>query len=89
MSRRRGNPNWGKPILPVPATATEFDREVRRLGLKREDCVHSTELREWCRRNRNQCYIPEWLLAAWGIDVDSLSVSKSRTFGFTSQICQL
>jgi hypothetical protein len=30
----------------------------------------SHELRRWCERNRNRCYIPEWLLDAWDIPVD-------------------
>ena len=28
MSRKRGNPNWGRPIAPVPARATEFELRV-------------------------------------------------------------
>jgi len=24
-------------------------------------------LRNWCERNKNRCYIPEWLLEEWGI----------------------
>jgi len=61
---------------PVPpsairrAGATEFEREVRRLGLTRETCIASTELRHWCERNKNRCYIPEWLLNKWGIEVN-------------------
>jgi hypothetical protein len=30
----------------------------------------SAELRNWCERNRNRFYIPEWLLDAWDIRVD-------------------
>lgn len=26
----------------------------------------------WCERNRNRCYIQEWLLDVWGIPVDSI-----------------
>jgi hypothetical protein len=70
IGRKRGNPNWGKPIPPVPAGATEFEKQVQKLGLSKETCVASTELRKWCERNRNQCYIPEWLLDAWRITVD-------------------
>jgi len=72
---RRGNPTWGKPFPPgtiLKRVATEFEREVRRLGLTRETCVHSTALRRWCEHNKNRCYIPEWLLQAWGIEVDHL-----------------
>jgi hypothetical protein len=74
IGRKRGNPNWGKPIPPVPAGATEFEKQVQKLGLRKETCVASTELRKWCERNRNQCYIPEWLLTEWNIEVDALSI---------------
>jgi hypothetical protein len=60
--RRRGNPNWGKPPQPIRAAATEFEVEIRRLGLTKEMCAGSIALRQWCERNKNRCYIPEWLL---------------------------
>jgi hypothetical protein len=74
MHRRRGNPHFGQPFSPSAfpnAGATEFDRELRRLGLTRETCVGSSELRRWCQHNKERCYIPEWLLKEWGIDVDA------------------
>src|SRR5438094_1349862 len=70
MTRRRGNPNWGRPGGTVPAIVTEFERQVRRLGLTRETCADSGELRRWCECNRNRCYIPEWLLEEWEIAVE-------------------
>jgi hypothetical protein len=70
MTRRRGNPNWGRSGGTVPAIVTEFEREVQRLGLTRESCTGSRELRRWCECNRNRCYIPEWLLEEWEIAVD-------------------
>jgi hypothetical protein len=78
MGRKRGNPNWGRPILFIPAAATEFEKQLRRLGLTRETCRGSTDLRKWCERNRNRCYIPEWLLDAWDIEVDSLFGPERR-----------
>jgi hypothetical protein len=36
LHRKRGNPNWGKPIPHVPATATEFEKRMRELQLTRE-----------------------------------------------------
>ena len=67
--RRRGNPNWGQP-QPIPALPTQFELQVKRLGLRRQMYVYSEELRAWCEANRNRCYIPEWLLEAWDIEVD-------------------
>jgi len=70
MPRRRGNPNWGKPLRFRPVLATEFEMQVRQLRLTVETYVFSAELRGWCERNKNRFYIPEWLLKAWGISVD-------------------
>ena len=70
VHRKRGNPNWGKPIPPTPALATEFELQVRKLRLVPETYVFSRELRAWCERNRNRLYIPEWLLDEWDITVD-------------------
>jgi hypothetical protein len=71
MPRKRGNPNWAAGLLsPIPTVATEFEKEMRRLGLTQETCVASPELRSWCERNKNHCYIPEWLLREWRMQVD-------------------
>jgi hypothetical protein len=51
--------------------ATEFEMQVRQLRLTPEFYVYSAELRCWCEQNRNRCYIPEWLLDAWDIIVDT------------------
>jgi hypothetical protein len=66
--RKRGNPNWGRPM--PPALATEFELRVRRLQLTPEMYTSSVELRLWCQQNRNRIYIPEWLLKEWDITVD-------------------
>ena len=68
--RKRGNPSWGRPGPFPPATATEFEMQVRQLHLAPEAYVFSDQLRNWCERNRNRFYIPEWLLNAWDIRVD-------------------
>jgi hypothetical protein len=69
---KRGNPNWGKPMQYIPAAATEFETKVRELGLTKQTCAGSAELRTCCERNRNRCYIPEWLLDEWKIVVDGV-----------------
>ena len=68
--RSRGNPNWGKPLPPIPTLLTEFEIEVERLRLGRSQYVTSAELKRWCGRNRNRVYVPEWLLAEWGMQVE-------------------
>src|SRR5258708_34595107 len=73
MPRRRGNPNWasgGQPLHPGRTAATEFEMQVRQLRLTKETCASSAELRTWCERNRNRCYIPEWLLYEWEMPVN-------------------
>ena len=70
MPRKRGNPNWGKPFPPSPVLPTEFEMQVKQLRLTAETYVFSPGLRSWCERNRNRCYIPEWLLDAWDIPVN-------------------
>jgi hypothetical protein len=70
MIRRRGNPDWGKPLPPAPAVPSEFETFAKRLRLTPEKYASSGELKDWCKRNRNRCYVPEWLLEEWGIAVD-------------------
>jgi len=76
MPGRRGNPKWasgGQPLQPARGVATKFEIKVKQLGLTKQTCAASKELRSWCESNRNQCYIPEWLLKEWGIPVDPTS----------------
>ena len=69
-TRKRGNPNCGRPTPPVPALATEFELRAKQLQLTPEMYASSRELRAWCKQNRNRVYIPEWLLAEWHLTVD-------------------
>jgi len=70
--RRRGNPNWGQPQHCLPAVPTEFEMQVKRLGLTKPEYVSSNDLRCWCEHNRNRVYVPEWLLEAWGMRVEAI-----------------
>jgi hypothetical protein len=70
--RRRGNPNWGRPIPPAPAVATQFELRVRKLRLTPETYTASAQLRIWCEQNRNRVYVPEWLLEEWSMSVDPM-----------------
>jgi hypothetical protein len=53
------------PVLPP-----EFEMVAKRLKLKPENYATSDELRVWCKKNANRCYVPEWLLKAWQIETD-------------------
>jgi hypothetical protein len=70
VNRKRGNPNWGRPIPPSPALATEFELRVKQLELTAEMYTSSPALRAWCKQNKDRAYIPEWLLKEWCIAVD-------------------
>ena len=65
-----GNPNWGKPYVPVPCLPTEFEQKVERLGLCPGEYQASPRLRSWCQKHANQSYVPEYLLKLWGIKVN-------------------
>ncbi len=71
LTRKRGNPNWGRPIPPAPVLVTEFETLVAQLRLTVEMYTSSRELRIWCERNKNRVYIPEWLLKDLAIAVDA------------------
>jgi hypothetical protein len=51
--------------------ATAFEMQVKQLRLRPDQYVASAQLRKWCETNRNRFYIPESLLKAWSIFVDS------------------
>ena len=70
MPNKRGNPNWGRPFQ-FALISTEFEMQVRQLRLAPEEYVASAHLRKWCEQNKNQYYVPEWLLKAWNISVNS------------------
>jgi hypothetical protein len=55
---------------PPPIACSEFEMRALRLRLTKETYLGSDKLRTWCEQNRNRCYIPEWLLDEWQIDVD-------------------
>jgi hypothetical protein len=67
---KRESPNLRLPVQSKPPSATEFEMQIAKLGLTKEGCIASRELRNWCERNKNRCYVPEWLLKAWAIAVE-------------------
>jgi len=67
LARKRGNPNWERPIPAGPALATEFELRVSQLQLAPEMYTSSTELHAWCERNRNR--------KEWNITVDPSSAA--------------
>lgn len=71
MTKKRGNPNWGKP--DVNATAfpgpSSFEEVVKKLRLSPAEYEHSVQLKDWVRKNKDQKYVPSDLLKAWDLEV--------------------
>jgi hypothetical protein len=55
----------------MPHLPTAFEEQVHQLGLNDQTYSTSAALQRWCERNKNHCYIPEWLLKEWGMTVDA------------------
>ncbi len=74
MALTKGNPSWtnGKVAEIRPASMpTEFENVARSLQLDQKGYVKSQQLREWCRSNKNRCYVPEWPLEEWEMQVNA------------------
>ena len=70
MTKKRGNPNWGKPAPSIAFTgASSFEEVVKQLRLAPADYEHSAQLKEWVEKNKDQRYVPQSLLDAWDIEV--------------------
>lgn len=71
MPKKRGNPHWGKPDLNAPRHdgPTSFEEIVSELGLSPADYQHSTQLKAWVQKNKDQKYVPSDLLRAWNFEV--------------------
>ena len=72
MPRYLRNSNWasGRPPENRPAEPTGFEEKAQSLGLTEQTCEASGELKHWCERNKDRCYVPEWLLKRWKMSVD-------------------
>jgi hypothetical protein len=67
MKKKRGNPNWGKPVAPstVEVQPSSFAQIVRELRLSPDQYLASVQLKEWVWENKDQKYVPSDLLKAW------------------------
>jgi hypothetical protein len=50
--------------------ASSFEKMVEALGLRPDQYLSSTALKEWVRSNKDDKYVPSDLLKAWGFNVD-------------------
>ena len=51
-----------------------FEQVTHRLGLNEDEYLGSSELKEWVSRHKNEKYVPEYLLKAWGLMVDTREI---------------
>ncbi|HVZ60909.1 MAG TPA: hypothetical protein VG892_09010 [Terriglobales bacterium] len=71
-SKRRGNPNWGKPEpFVMGASISSFESLVKSLKLSPDQYENSPALKEWVRANKDRKYVPQDLLQAWSFTVKS------------------
>jgi len=70
VTRKRGNPNWGKPDLtPTAYTGvTSFEGIVKQLRLSPDQYIGSRLLRAWVQKNKDRKYVPLDLLTAWDLE---------------------
>jgi hypothetical protein len=71
MIRRRGNPNWGKPLPNAAIVPSSFESVVKMLGLSPRQYEGSDSLKIWVIKNKHNKYVPQDLLQAWGMDAPS------------------
>ncbi len=71
MTKKRGNPNWGKPDVNASALTgpSSFEEVVKKLRLSPAEYENSVQLKDWVRKNKDQKYVPSDLLKAWDLEV--------------------
>jgi len=52
-------------------TISSFETVVKTLGLSPDQYERSMELKDWVRKNKDQKYVPQDLLQAWGFTASS------------------
>ncbi len=61
----------------TPQGESTFEHVVRRLHLSPEEYATSAELEEWVRKNKDSKYVPPYLLALWGLQVNDELFGKT------------
>ena len=65
MTKRRGNPLWGKPNQPdAPVVPTLFETRLKEWGITIEQAKSSKRVREFIRIHQGNRYVPEEILKA-------------------------
>ena len=61
----------------TPEGVSTFEHVVRHLHLSPSEYATSAKLKEWVRRNKDQKYVPLYLLELWRFDVDDKLFGKT------------
>jgi hypothetical protein len=70
VTKKRGNPNWGKPDLNhATSAACSFEEMVKKLRLSPQEYGASAQLKAWAQKNKDHKYVPSNLLEMWGLQV--------------------
>jgi hypothetical protein len=64
--QNKGHRNWGKPSEDIPNTPSSFEQMVRQLKLSEKEYRSSTPLKAWAQKHKDNKYVPQDLLEAWG-----------------------
>ena len=73
MTKRRGNPLWGKANQPdAPVVPTLFETRLKEWGLTIEQAKSSAKVREFIRIHQGNRWIPESVLKAHGCSTDGV-----------------
>lgn len=74
-SRRKGNPNWGRPMTEAQKAdvqPTEFEKQLVQHGIfpTLPDMLSSPILTKWVKNHYRVRYVPEDLLEAMNLKLD-------------------
>jgi len=71
MTRRRGNPNWGRSLdqyPPLPVSLSGWDMLLCRLNLSQAEALKNPKVREYVIRQYRGRFIPEKVLEHFNLD---------------------
>jgi hypothetical protein len=73
MTRRRGNPNWGRSLdqyPPLPVSLSGWDLLLYSLNLSPAEALKNSRVREYVRRNYRQKFVPVSVLEELNLVVE-------------------
>jgi hypothetical protein len=71
MTRRRGNPNWGRTLdsyPPMPVSLSGWDLLLYSLNLREPEALKSPKVREYVVKYHRNRFVPTKVLEHFGMD---------------------